>query len=366
VKFGLLFNTDYHADVHGPPSEYYEQILAQVVLAERLGFHSAWFGEHHYSAYSFGAPAVLAMAAAARTNRIRLGTGVSLLSIHNPIRLAEEYATLDVLSGGRLEYGIGRGFLRYALDLFGIREDESHERYREATEIILHAWTHKEPFSYDGKFWKLEDYQFFPAPLQVPHPPIYSSATLTPESFVWTAQKGFNLATACFVPNKEGVRDGVALYRQTLEESDRDPQSLDVAGVFQMFCGASHAEAHRVAGHHVVDYLKFFGSIDARSPHRSKAYEHHRGGTKGMFDGVTSETLDEQKLLLISDPSGLVERIEWAVEYYGLTYFLLEIGQGGVAPEHVEESLARFSREVMPRFAEDSSISGTGGDGRSE
>jgi alkanesulfonate monooxygenase SsuD/methylene tetrahydromethanopterin reductase-like flavin-dependent oxidoreductase (luciferase family) len=363
LKFGLLFNTDYHAQSHGPPSEYYSHILGQVELAEDLGFHSAWFGEHHYAAYSFGAPAVMAMAAAGRTKRIRLGTGVSVLPIHNPVRLAEEFATLDVLSGGRLEYGIGRGFLRYALDLFGIDEDESHDRYREATEIILRAWTHKEPFSYDGKFWQLEDYQFFPAPLQEPHPPIYASATLTPESFVWTAKMGFHLATACFVPNKEGVRDGIATYRRTLEESGCDPRERDIAGVFQMFCGESHEEAHRTAGGHVIDYLNFFGSIDARSPHRSKAYEHHQGGTKGMFDGVTSQMLDEQQLLLISDPKGLIERIEWAREYYGLNYLLLEVGQGGIAPERVRESLSRFAREVMPHFGEAASLSESGSRG---
>ncbi len=350
MKFGLLFNTDYHAEVHGSATEYFGQLLDQIVLAEELGFHSAWFGEHHYSAYSFGAPAVMLMAAAGRTSRIRLGTGVSLLPIHHPIRLAEEYATLDVLCGGRLEYGVGRGFLRYALDLFGIDEDESHERYREAMQLILRAWTHDEPFSYDGKFWSLEDYQFFPPPVQEPHPPIYASATLTPESFVWTAQMGFHLATACFIPNKQGVRDGIQLYRKTLEELGRDPQGLDVAGVFQMFCGETHAEAHRVAGGRVIDYLEFFGSIDARSPHRSKAYEHHQGGTKGMFDGVTSEMLDEQRLLLVSDSEGLVERIEWAQQYYGLNYLLLEVGQGGLAHQRVEESLRRFSKQVMPNF----------------
>ncbi len=350
MKFGLLFNTDYHADAHGPANEYYDHLLDQVVLAEALGYHSAWFGEHHYSAYSFGAPAVMATAAAGRTSRIRLGTGVSLLPIHHPIRLAEEYATLDVLSGGRLEYGVGRGFLRYALDLFGIDEDESTARYREALEVILRAWTSQDRFSHHGEFWTLEDYQFFPPPLQQPHPPIYASATLTPESFEWTAQHGFHLATACFVPNKEGVRDGIRLYRETLEQRGVEPGSLDVAGVFQMFCGETHAEAHRTAGVRVVDYLDFFGSIDARSPHRSKTYEHHGGGTKGMFAGVTSEMLDEQGLLLVSDARGLVERIEWAQDYYGLDYLLLEVGQGGLAHELVLESLTRFANEVIPHF----------------
>ncbi len=95
-----------------------------------------WFGEHHYSGYSFGSPSVIAMAAAARTRRIRLGTGVSLIPLHHPIRLAEEYAMLDVLSGGRL----GRGFLKYSHDVFGIDEHENHERYREGTDFIAYMF----------------------------------------------------------------------------------------------------------------------------------------------------------------------------------------------------------------------------------
>ena len=172
MKFGILYNTDYYPEVHGSASQYYGQILDQVQLEEELGFDAVWFGEHHYSGYSFGSPPVMAMAAAARTKRIRLGTGVSLIPLNHPIRLAEEYAMLDVLSGGRLEYGIGRGFLKYSHEIFGVNEDENHERYHEGTEIILKAWTAEGPFSYQGKFWTLQDYTFFPKPLQQPHPPI--------------------------------------------------------------------------------------------------------------------------------------------------------------------------------------------------
>ena len=351
MRFSLLFNTDHHAEVHGPPQRYYAEILEQIVRAEALGYDAAWFGEHHYEGYSFGAPAVLAMAAAGRTSRIRLGTGVSLLPLHHPIRLAEEYASLDVLSGGRLEYGIGRGFLRYGLDLFGIEETESHARYHEAAEIILKAWTEPGRFSYDGEFWSLDDYQFFPPPLQKPHPPIYASAVLTPESYVWTARKGFHLATACFVPNQEGVRDGVALYRRTLEACGIDPSERHVAGVFQMFCGKDDPHAHGSAGEAVIRYLRFFGAIDEKSPHRTAAYEHHQGGSSEMFEGVTSEMLSEQRLALIGGPETLIERIRWAQDYYGLDTVLLEVGQGGLPHEEVVESLERFASEVIPAFA---------------
>jgi alkanesulfonate monooxygenase SsuD/methylene tetrahydromethanopterin reductase-like flavin-dependent oxidoreductase (luciferase family) len=183
IKFGLLYNTDYYPEVHGSASRYYAEILEQVELAETLGYHSAWFGEHHYSGYSFGSPPVIAMAAAARTKRIKLGTGVSVIPLNHPIRLAEEYAMLDVLSGGRLEYGIGRGFLNYSYTVFGVNPDESHGRYREGTELILKAWTADGPFSFEGNYWQLSGYTFFPKPLQKPHPPVFASGAITPESY---------------------------------------------------------------------------------------------------------------------------------------------------------------------------------------
>ena len=193
MKFAILYNTDYYPDIHGSAERYYNQILEQVELEEELGFDAVWFGEHHYSGYSFGSPPVMAMAAAGRTKRIRLGTGISLVPLNNPIRLAEEYAMVDVLSGGRLEYGIGRGFLKYSHKIFGVDEAENTERYHEGTDIICKAWTSAQPFSYRGKFWELEDYTFFPSPLQKPHPPIYASGAITPESYQWAGQRGLSL-----------------------------------------------------------------------------------------------------------------------------------------------------------------------------
>jgi len=164
-------------------------------LAEELGYHAVWFGEHHYSGYSFGAPPVIAMAAASRTKRIKVGTGVSLIPLNHPLRLAEEYAMLDVLSEGRLEYGIGRGFLNYSYQLFGINPDESHARYREGTDLIVKAWTSDGPFSFAGDFWQLADYSFFPKPLQKPHPPLWVAA-VGEEATRQAARLGYNLMGA--------------------------------------------------------------------------------------------------------------------------------------------------------------------------
>ena len=350
MKFGILYNTDYYPAAHGSAEQYYNQILEQVEFEEELGFDSVWFGEHHYSGYSFGSPPVMAMAAAARTKRIRLGTGVSLIPLNHPIRLAEEYAMLDVLSGGRLEYGIGRGFLKYSHQIFGINEDENHERYHEGTDILVKAWTSDAPFSYDGKFWKLQDYTFFPKPLQTPHPPIYASAVLTPESAVWAGAQGFNLTTGLFVPAREKVRDIIQLYRTTLKEHGHDPAEKDVSGVFQMFCGETDEQARREGGQYALQYFKFFSELDQRSPHTSKAFEHYEGGISKIFQGRTYEDLERARLLMIGGPEFLVERIRWAQEFYGVNYLIFEVAQGGEPHKMVLESLERFAKHVMPQF----------------
>src|SRR5258708_35871396 len=112
----------------------------------------------------------------------------------------------DVLSEGRLEYDIGRGFLNYSYRLFGEKPDESHERYREGTDLIIKAWTSPGPFSFEGKYWQLSDYTFFPRPIQQPFPPIFASGAITPESYAWAGTRGLHLATAFFSPAPRDVR----------------------------------------------------------------------------------------------------------------------------------------------------------------
>jgi alkanesulfonate monooxygenase SsuD/methylene tetrahydromethanopterin reductase-like flavin-dependent oxidoreductase (luciferase family) len=237
MRFGVLYNIDYHEEVHGSATRYYGAILDQVVRLEELGYDAVWFGEHHYAGYSFGAPATIAVAAAARTSRIRVGTGVSLVPLHHPLRLAEEYAMVDVLSGGRLEYGIGRGFLKSAYDLFGVDTEESTRRFREGTEVILAAWRAAgAPFDVEGEFWSLRGAECFPPPVQQPHPPVYASGAATLDSYLWAAQQGLNLATAFFLPRQEFVRDGIRRYREGLAAAGHDPASRQVLGVIQMYC----------------------------------------------------------------------------------------------------------------------------------
>src|ERR671926_42738 len=148
-----------------------ETVFARAL--DRSGYDAVWLAEHHFSSFSV-CPSVHLMGtmAAARTKRLRIGTGVSLAPFYHPLRLAEEVALLDVLSGRRVNWGAGRGFARVEFENFGVNPDESASRFREAVDIVLRAWT-EERLSFAGQHFRFDDVEVLPKPLQQPHPPVW-------------------------------------------------------------------------------------------------------------------------------------------------------------------------------------------------
>src|SRR6185295_8676526 len=141
---------------HGPLEEVYARALERIEIMDRGGFDAVWLAEHHFNAFSV-CPSVhlMGMLAAARTTRLRIGTAVSLAAFYHPLRLAEEVALLDVLSGGRVNWGAGRGFDRTEFENFGVAPDESVSRFRETVEIVLRAWT-SERLTYSGEHFRYQ------------------------------------------------------------------------------------------------------------------------------------------------------------------------------------------------------------------
>src|SRR6059036_3309674 len=150
----------------------YRDLIAQIELGEVLGFDTVWLGELHFSrAFSILADPLMMLAAAAqRTRRIRLGTAVTLLPLHSPIKIAEQAAIADILSDGRLEFGVGRGIARHYAS-YGIPPEESRARFDEALDFILAAWTN-DSFSFEGKYFRARELTVVPRPVQRPHPPV--------------------------------------------------------------------------------------------------------------------------------------------------------------------------------------------------
>ncbi len=194
MQFGLFggARTQRRDDGSGD-SQAYDDFISYVVEAERLGFRSVFLVEHHFTGVGqLSASLTLLAYLAARTRSIRLGTAVVVLPWHNPVLLAEQAATLDLLSGGRLDFGVGKGYRASEFAGFRIAMDEATERFDEAIEVIRKAWTSPGRFSHQGRRWSFDDIIVEPAPLQRPHPPLWLAAG-SPDSIRRAAREGYNL-----------------------------------------------------------------------------------------------------------------------------------------------------------------------------
>jgi alkanesulfonate monooxygenase SsuD/methylene tetrahydromethanopterin reductase-like flavin-dependent oxidoreductase (luciferase family) len=191
VKVGVLQFFGW-ADRKIPLGSIYERAIERFEIMDRTGYDAVWLAEHHFSSFSV-CPSVHMMAtvAAARTQRLRIGTAVSLAPFYHPLRLAEEVALLDVLSGGRVNWGAGRGFSRGEFAAFGIPMDESAPRFRETVDIVLRAWG-EDRFSHAGEYFQFDAVELLPKPLQQPHPPVWMAAT-SESAIDWAASRGFSI-----------------------------------------------------------------------------------------------------------------------------------------------------------------------------
>jgi alkanesulfonate monooxygenase SsuD/methylene tetrahydromethanopterin reductase-like flavin-dependent oxidoreductase (luciferase family) len=341
MRFGITYNLEYVPEVHGTEKQYVDQILSQTVLLEELGYDAVWYSEHHTGAYSFGNPAVIAAAAAMKTSNIRIGTGVSLLPLHEPIFLAEEFALLDVLSGGRLEYGIGRGYLPHEYDWVRVPLSESHSRYHEIMDFLIQVWTANGPMRFDGKHFQIDNYECFPKPVQKPYPAIYASAAGSMESYVWAGQNGFHVGTALFLPDISVIPAGLAAYEEELAKAGHDRSKCEVMAITQMYCHRNHetalAEGRVFANNYYRHFAKLGGTTEA-----NPIYPY--------YSTVDSLDLNAKGQLLLGGPEALIERISGYQENFGLNYIMLEVAQGGAPDAKVREALETFASEVMPHF----------------
>ena len=169
--------------------------------------------------------AVFMSAAAARTSKIRLGSSISILPLHHPLQVAEDYAMVDVASGGRLEFGIGMGNTPIDFEHYEIPREQSRERFEEAAEVVIKAWS-KERFSHHGKHWSMDDVELYPRPVQRPHPPFWVAGG-SPESLGWAGRHGAGIMTVAHPYPPERLIPGMAAWRSGLTEAghDRPPRN---------------------------------------------------------------------------------------------------------------------------------------------
>jgi len=234
MQFGLFGSA---AARRGSPefdsSEGFRDFIDYNIEAEALGFHSTFVVEHHFTGYGqVSATLNLLTWLGARTRRLRLGTAVLVLPWHNPVLLAEQAATLDLLSGGRLDFGIGKGYRYNEFAGFCVPMEEADARFDDCLEVLLKAWTADEPFSHRGKYWEFDQIVVKPPTAQKPHPPIWMGAG-SERSIRQVAQKGYNLLLGQYASPEE-VGHAIAVFKDTVEVHGRrfDPMQVGVTRAF--------------------------------------------------------------------------------------------------------------------------------------
>lgn len=323
MRIGFFSVADgYPGELARDTTQLYSELLEQAELADQLGFDSFWVAEHHFHPYGMIPRAAAFLAAAAeRTKRIRLGAAVVVLPFDNPIRTAEDYAMVDVLSNGRLSVGVGSGYLKHEFDGFNVSFEEKRDRFNESLQVLLRAWS-GERFSFDGRFHKLEDVAINVVPIQKPQPPL-AVAILNSAGAEHVGASGHDLLLMPYASVDHGselrtICDAYHRGAKTLDKEHRLYFSLHT------HCAESIEQADRTVKPCLDRYI------------RTRLYAKNR----------PYETLRQSDLLAVGDPNFLSEILARYAEM-GLTDFLAMQNFGGMPHAQVCESMQLMAKHLL-------------------
>ena len=330
MRFGLLCSARATGgSPSDPPGQGLHEWLAFNAEAERLGFHSTFLVEHHFTGWD-QVSATLTMLAclAMRTTTLRLGSGVLALPWHHPVLLAEQAATVDLVSGGRLDLGIGRGYRHTEFAGFAIAPEEAQPRFDEALELIRRAWTSAERFSHAGAYWQFDDIVVEPKPAQSPHPPLWMAAG-SEAGAARAAVAGHNLILDQYA-SPEQIAARVTAYRSRL--GDRPFDSMNVAVARHLHIADSPAQTAAARRRLTAATDRILGvARDPDNPGNGShvlSYQQPGAAESHALYGTPGQIAD-----------GLAE-----LRHAGVTYVLL-------IPDTDVTQLRRFRSDVVPRLA---------------
>ena len=348
MKFGLFFQApEAPGQSH---AERYGEMLDLIALADSLGFHVAWLAELHFGgAFSLLSNPLMAVPVIAqRTRRIRIGTAVSLLPLHQPLGLAEQAATADLLSGGRLEFGVGRGSIPSQFHGFGVSVSENRGRFDEALEVIRLAWT-KERFSYHGTYYQVEDVSVVPRPVQRPYPPI-RVAVHSGESFAHIGDLGLPIYSGTTTTPMPQLREYMALYRDRLAAGGHTWQPDQMALMLPVHVGDAGPAARDAMRPGVRKYYQNLEAIFSALP---DSYVDHLPRLKIIRDTLANVPYEKffRDQAVFGDTAEVIDRLQAAVEEFSLSQVICWFDQGSMLPRaEVERAMRRFAEQVMPKL----------------
>lgn len=348
MDFGLFFQLPCASNQL--VSNRYSETIQQAQLADNLGFSTVWLAELHFNPrFSvMPAPLLVGSAIAQITSKINIGTAVNLLPLHHPIRLAEETATLDVISNGRAVFGIGRGSIPTHFEGYSIPISQSRDRFIESLEIILRAWTEEE-LTFEGDYYGTTNLRVVPKPYQIPHPPVYIAAN-SPETFKLVGKLGHNILATPLIATTKGVMNGLKTYRTQFSDISVGTSGGKIAINLPVYVDKNRDKAKNDVRQTMKNYIDALNEMRDSSAREREAQVLAKDVTRRDRSDLTPDRII-QEYAAVGDPEECIETIEKFKETFGPQEIMCWFNIGGLLPhEDVVRSMTLFAEKVAPYF----------------
>ncbi len=348
MDFGYFTLSDNHYD-NNPrtPNQFIADIAAEAIYADHLNMRSAWIGEHHFNSLGvLSCPDIILAYIAARTKRIQLAPAVTVLPLHHPIRVAEQWATLDLLSGGRVVWAAGRGYDRREYEPFHVDFDDNQGIFEEGMELVQKLWTAEGRISHHGKHYQFDDVRITPKPIQRPIPTYIGS--FSRPSIELAARLGCNLIVAPFAAAMSygGLRQVADLYHETCAKHGTKPGKL-MCSYFTHFAD-NKAEEDAQRARQIRYYKECVIPSFPGDPKTAPPSYRYFIDMVDRLHKVKPEDLTENSVL-IGSPARITESLK-KVEAAGFSEVILYLNVGLKPHGQVKDEMARFMDEVAPGF----------------
>jgi len=348
MQFGYFTLSDNHyVDNRRSANQLVADILDEALYAEAVGLHSAWIGEHHFSTLGvLSCPDLLLAQVAAKTERIRLAPAVTVLPLHHPIRVAEQWATLDLLSDGRVDFAAGRGYDRREYAPFHVSFDDNQAIFEEGMEVVRLLWAADGPISHHGKHYRFDDVAITPRPVQRPIPSYVAS--FSRPSIELAGRLGCNLIVAPFAAAMTfgGLRQVRDLYDETCARHGHKGGRL-MCSYFLHFADTP-AEANAARARQIRYYkecvIEAFPGDPATAPPSYRYFVE----IVDRLTRVRPQDLGENSVL-IGSPAQIADTLK-KVEAAGIAEAILYVNVGLKPHAQVKDEMARFMAEIAPQF----------------
>lgn len=330
--------------------EAFERSFALVDAAERFGLDAVWLAELHMVPRRsvLSAPIAVASAIAATTSRIKIGMAVQVLPLGHPLRIAEEAATLDHISHGRLIFGVGRSGAPHTYEAYGVPYPESRDRLFEEIEIIRRAWTEPK-FSYEGKFFSFHDVSITPKPFQKPFPPIRVAAN-SPDTFSVIGKLGYPIFVAVRLGTILELAPNIKSYREAYKAAGH-PGNGEVYLRVPVYIADTYDKARSEPEESIMYFFRYMGAHFQESATHAGARAIEQRVERGRRLQAMSYDEALRDKLIVGTPEMVVERLRELQQELGLDGILAEINCGNRIPQHlVVNSLRLMCERVMPQF----------------